>query len=174
MNATRKHAVAALVTCAAVGTLAAVAMLAVVPALATPPSAATTELIGGPAPVGAIHATAKDTAEKWSVKIKSKGVSDLVVVRVTVAPGGTLGWHRHPGLELPIVQSGTATYYYGDDPTCTLHAVTAVSGVVPLAGGRVHTVRNEGTVPLVIVGTLIVPHGAPVRIDQARPGNCPF
>ena len=172
MNAMRKRVAAALAASAAVS--AAVAWLVVVPALATPPSGATTELIGGPAPVGSIHAKAKDRADKWSVKITTKGRSDLVVVRVTVAPGGTLGWHRHPGLEIPIIQSGTATYYYGDDPTCTPHAVTAVAGVVPLAGGRVHTVRNEGTVPLVIVGTLIGPHGAPVRIDEPTPGNCPF
>ena len=170
MNATREHAVAALVTCAAVGTLAAVAMLTVVPALATPPSGATATVLAR-AQFGDITFKAKSSDGKaW---IKTNGFSDVTVVQFTVQPAGNFGWHSDPGPEFQIVTSGTATDYQGDDPTCTPEVVPAGSGHFEPAG-RVHIVRNEGSVPLVIVGTLLVPTGATLRIDEPNRGNCRF
>ena len=168
MNATRKRAVAALVALAAVSGL--VAMLVVVPALATPPSGGTQEVLGA-GQLAAVHA--KADIDPWEAEIETKGLSDLITVRVTVQPGGTLGWHSHPGFDIATVVSGTATYYEADDPTCTPRVVTA--GHVRFnPAGDVHTLRNEGTVPLVIVATLLVPDGAAPRIDQPDPDNCPF
>src|SRR5438128_378064 len=91
----------------------------------------------------------------------------------TIAPGGTFGWHSHPGPSLVIVKSGTATFYMGDDPTCTPHVVTAGSGFVD-GGGDVHVVRNEGTVDLVTIVTSLVPAGAARRIDVPDPGTSRF
>lgn len=170
MNARRKRAVAALVAFAAVSGL--VAMLVVVPALATPPSGASQEPLGT-GQLAALHAKAKDQADKWSAQFQTKGVTRVTTVRGTLQPGGTLGWHSHPGFEIAIVVSGTATYYEADDPTCAPQVVTA--GHVRFnPADDVHTLRNEGTVPLVIVATLLVPDGAATRIDQPDPGNCPF
>ena len=39
----------------------------------------------------------------------SRPVPDLHVVEVTIDPGGTLGWHSHPGPRFLIVTRGTAT-----------------------------------------------------------------
>ena len=169
MNATRKHAVAALAALAAV--VAVVAWLVVVPALATPPSGVTQEVLGA-GRLADVHAKAEATPEWWA-KVETKGLSDLLTVRVTVQPGGTLGWHSHPGFDIATVVSGTATYYEADDPTCTPQVVTA--GHVRFnPAGDVHTLRNEGTAPLVFVANLLVPDGAAPRIDQPDPGNCPF
>ena len=42
-------------------------------------------------------------------------------------------------------------------------------------GGDVHIVRNEGTTPATLVVTFLdVPPGRVPRIDEPRPGNCPF
>jgi quercetin dioxygenase-like cupin family protein len=100
-------------------------------------------------------------------------LSDLHVIEVTVQPGGTGGWHSHLGPSLGIVKSGTATFYQGDDPTCTPHVIPAGSSFVEPAG-KVHTVRNEGSVPLVNVVVQILPTGAMRRIDEPSPGNCSF
>jgi quercetin dioxygenase-like cupin family protein len=110
----------------------------------------------------------------WKASMDTKGASDLYVIQNTIIPGGTFGWHSHPGPSLVIVKSGTATFYMGDDPTCSPHVVTAGSGFVD-AGGDVHVVRNEGDVNLVTIVTSLVPAGAARRIDvEPSPGNCPF
>jgi hypothetical protein len=60
-------------------------------------------------------------------------VSDFHVLQNTIVPGGTFGWHSHPGPSLVIVKSGTATFYHADDPTCTPHVVPTGSGFVDRA-----------------------------------------
>jgi quercetin dioxygenase-like cupin family protein len=93
------------------------------------------------------------------------------VLQNTIAPGGTFGWHRHPGPSLVIVKSGTATFYLAADPTCTPHVVPAGSGFVD-QGHDVHVVRNEGNVDLVTVVVSLVPTGFDRRIDAPSPGIC--
>jgi quercetin dioxygenase-like cupin family protein len=94
------------------------------------------------------------------------------VLQNTIAPGGTFGWHRHPGPSLVIVKSGTATFYLASDPTCTPHVVPAGSGFVD-QGHDVHVVRNEGSVDLVTVVVSLVPAGFDRRIDEPSPGCLP-
>jgi quercetin dioxygenase-like cupin family protein len=108
----------------------------------------------------------------WQGRINTKGASDLYVLQNTISPGGTFGWHSHPGPSLVIVKSGTATFYMADDPTCSPHVVQAGSGFVD-DGHDTHVVRNEGTVDLVTVVVSLVPAGFARRIDQPAPANCP-
>jgi quercetin dioxygenase-like cupin family protein len=106
-------------------------------------------------------------------RIKTKGSSDVHVLENTIAPGGTFGWHSHPGPSLVIVKSGTATFYLAAEPTCTPHAVPAGSGFVD-QGHDVHVVRNEGSIDLVTVVVSLVPAGFGRRIDEPSRGTCPF
>lgn len=108
------------------------------------------------------------------VKLKTKGDSDVYVVRNTVLPGGQSGWHYHPGPSLITVVQGTATFYDGDDPTCTPRVFPAGTGIIDDAvdASHVHLLRNEGTGNLVTVTTQIVPAGATRRVDAPDPGNC--
>jgi quercetin dioxygenase-like cupin family protein len=138
-------------------------------ALATTPSGVTVAPLAPVAQVDQIKAKAK--IGDWEAKFKTKGVSDLHFVQVTIQPGGTLGWHSHPGLSFVIVKSGTATFYDGDDPSCTSHVIQAGSSAFEPAG-HVHIVRNEGSVPLVNVVMQLVPTGAPRLISEPSPGNC--
>jgi len=110
------------------------------------------------------------------VKLKTKSDSDVYVVRNTVVPGGQSGWHYHPGPSLITVVQGTATFYDGDDPTCTPRVFPAGSGVIDdsVDASHVHLLRNEGTTNLITVTMQIVPAGAPRRVDAPAPGNCPF
>jgi quercetin dioxygenase-like cupin family protein len=110
---------------------------------------------------------------EWKVKLDTKGPSTLAVSESTVAPGGGFGWHSHPGPSLVIVKSGTSTFYRGDDPDCTPEVHPAGTAYVD-PGGVVHTARNEGTQPLVLLVIRLIPAGAMPRIDQADPGNCNF
>ena len=77
---------------------------------------------------------------------KTKGNSDGYFLTNVWQPGGTTGWHTHPGHTLIIVTAGAVTHYDGDDPNCTPHVYTAGMTFVDLGGTHVHIVRNEGNV----------------------------
>lgn len=139
--------------------------------MATQPSGVTIKLLAPVAQFDEINA--KANSGDWRAQIKTKGVSDLHVVEVTIQPGGTLGWHRHVGPSFVIVKSGTATFYEGDDPACTPHVIPAGSSLFE-PGGDVHIVRNEGSEPLVNVVVQLIPTGAPRLLAEPSPGNCPF
>jgi quercetin dioxygenase-like cupin family protein len=139
-------------------------------ALATPPSGVTTELIAnGTFPEIDVHMKTGD----WKLNMDTRGSSDLNIVKNTVVPGGTFGWHTHPGPCFVMVLSGAATKYEGDDPTCTPEVVPAGGTFVDNPGPLGHLVRNEGAVNLVVVIARLVPQGAPIRIDVPNPGYCP-
>ena len=109
----------------------------------------------------------------WKAMISTKGLSRLYVVQNTVAPGGSFGWHSHPGPTLVTVVSGTATEYHGDDPTCTPILHPAGTTYVDAGESSGHIVRNDGNVNLVVVSVRIFPEGAATRIDLPNPGYCP-
>ena len=139
-------------------------------ALATPVIGVTSTLFA----VGTfdeIHA--KTLSPKWQARIDTKGVTDVHILENRIAPGGTFGWHSHPGPSIVVVKTGALTLYRGDDPTCTPHVVAAGSGFID-DGGAVHVVRNEGSVDTVVYVTSLVPHGAARRIDEPGPGTCSF
>jgi quercetin dioxygenase-like cupin family protein len=161
----------------AVAALIATALLVVVPALATAPRGVVTTTFG----VGrfdAIDSTTKTDINPgpandfWQARINTKGASDLYVLQNTISPGGTFGWHSHPGPSLVIVKSGTATFYLADDPTCSPEVVQAGQAFVD-NGHDTHVVRNEGSDDLVTVVVSLVPAGFQRRIDEPAPPNCP-
>jgi quercetin dioxygenase-like cupin family protein len=139
-------------------------------ALATPGSGVTSTTLGQ-ASLNPVKTKAK--VGEWEIELETKGQSNVSVTENRVAPGGHFGWHSHPGPSLVLVKSGTSTFYRGDDPTCTPQVYPAGSAYID-PGGTVHIARNEGTVELVLIVTRIIPEGAPARIDQPNPGNCPF
>jgi hypothetical protein len=110
----------------------------------------------------------------WQAKIKTKGLSDLYVQSNVWAPGGTTGWHTHPGPSLITVTAGAVTAYDGDDPLCRPHVYSQGMGFVDPGGRHVHVLRNEGNVEARTIAVQLVPAGAARRIDAPDPGNCPF
>jgi quercetin dioxygenase-like cupin family protein len=116
---------------------------------------------------------AKTLSSKWQARIATKGATDVHILENRIIPGGTFGWHSHPGPSIVVVKSGALTLYHGDDPACTPHVVAAGSGFVD-DGGDVHVVRNEGSVDAVVYVTSLVPQGADRRIDEPSPGTCSF
>jgi len=109
----------------------------------------------------------------WMTQVRTKGESTLAVVENRVAPGGTFGWHSHPGPSLIIVKSGTITFYHADDHSCTGVDYTEGDALVD-PGNEVHVGRNEGTEDVVVIVTRLTPVGAVTRIDQPASGHCGF
>jgi len=60
----------------------------------------------------------------WHAKLTTRGDSDVFVQSNVWAPGGSTGWHTHPGPSLILVTAGTISGYEGDDPSCTPHVYT--------------------------------------------------
>jgi quercetin dioxygenase-like cupin family protein len=138
--------------------------------LATPPTEVTPTTYG----VGRLSSfKTSGSIGAWTATMDIKGASDLWVLSNRIAPGGSFGWHSHPGPSFVLIKSGTASVYMGADPRCHRHTYRAGTGFVD-KGRAVHIVRNEGTVDLVTVVVSFTPRGAERRIDEPVPGNCPF
>jgi len=113
-------------------------------------------------------------ADSNDYKIFQKNSQDIVMRQLTIVPGGSSGWHFHPGPTYVIVVTGTDTLYEANDPTCTAHAYGPGEGFVE-PGGDIHISRNEGTTNLILLVTFTdVPIGGVFRLDANRPGNCAF
>lgn len=113
-------------------------------------------------------------ANLWQARLKTQGLSDVYVQSNVWAPGGSTGWHTHPGHSLILVTAGTVTAYEGDDPACTPHVYSPGMGFVDPGGDHVHLIRNEGSVEARTVAVQLIPAAAVRRIDAPAPGNCPF
>ena len=144
-----------------------VAVLALVvgAALATPPKGATTTLI--------TRATlGKFEDEYRGIKVQSqKRSADVAIVKVVLEPGGSTGWHHHPGVGLSSVKSGAVTVYGAD---CDRTVYTAGKGFLD-SHDKPMLVRNRGNVDAVFYVTFIIPTNTPpegLRIDDPQPENC--
>jgi hypothetical protein len=109
----------------------------------------------------------------WHVEVKAKPAFDIAVQTIEFAKGAQSGWHSHPGPVFIQVVSGTMTFYESDDPTCTPIVRTAGQGYLDV-GDHAHIARNETEAPAQNLVTYFAPPGAPLRIDEPAPGNCPF
>jgi cupin domain len=109
----------------------------------------------------------------WHAEVKATPNLDIAVQRIVFQPGGQSGWHRHPGPVFIEVVTGTMTFYMSDDPTCTPMVRTAGQGYLDV-GEHPHIARNESGAPAENIVVYLAPQGAPLRIDAADPGNCPF
>lgn len=113
-------------------------------------------------------------AKVWLSLQKTKGSSDLYVQSNVWQPGGSTGWHTHPGHSLIIVTAGTLTEYEGSDPDCKPHVYSKDMTFVDPGGDHVHIIRNKGNGIAQTTAIQLIPAGAALRIDAADPGNCHF
>ncbi len=90
----------------------------------------------------------------------------VVIQEVTIGPGGTTGWHSHPGPVVVVVKQGTLTYVRADNGVCTSTPYSAGTAFVDPGQGHAHTAFNFGSENLVLIATYYgVPVGGSPRID---------
>jgi quercetin dioxygenase-like cupin family protein len=100
---------------------------------------------------------------------------DTAFQQATVPPGGSSGWHTHPGATFVGIGQGEITYYHVEGTACHSEKVSAGSGFGQMPS-EVHVGRNESSNPLVIYTMYVLPTGTPnsgIRIDQPQPTGCP-
>ena len=133
-------------------------------ALATPPKEATTTPLTR-ATLGNFEANSD------GIEVETERSADIAIAKVVLKPGGSTGWHHHPGVTLVSVASGTVTEY---DNKCEKSVHKAGEGFVE-SNDAVHVVRNKGNVKAVLYATLIVPTNTTdegLRVDEPKPSNC--
>lgn len=131
-----------------------------VPGAATPPAGLTSELLS------------RGTYMSHGTLPLDQG-SDIVVLRITVAPGGSSGWHSHPGGAIVVVKQGELTLYTSVGNRCDVITYTKGQSFVERPG-EMNDAVNRGSTNYIIVATFPgVPVGGTPRIDLSDPGTCP-
>jgi quercetin dioxygenase-like cupin family protein len=97
---------------------------------------------------------------------------DYITRDITIAPGGSTGWHWHDGELIGVIKQGALTHNRSD---CSVDGVyNAGDAVVEPAGAdQVHIGRNLGTVPTILQVIYVDPPGKPLAEDAPNPG-CDF
>ena len=92
---------------------------------------------------------------------------DYVFREITIAPGGSTGWHSHDGELLGVVKEGVLMHNRAD---CTMDGLYVAGQTIAEKGGPgyVHIGRNVGPDPLVLQVLYIDPAGRPTSIEIAH------
>ncbi|GAB2612815.1 hypothetical protein GCM10027168_51890 [Streptomyces capparidis] len=120
---------------------------------------------GGPRGVSAALLASGTSAE--AIAVRGRGRTEVVFREITIAPGGSTGWHYHDGPVIVVVRSGTLTRTLSDCSTEVSRP--GDSFVEPFGPRRPHTGRNLGTEPVVLYATYLLPEGSPLAVDAPAP-----
>jgi quercetin dioxygenase-like cupin family protein len=146
---------------AAVGMVALAALTH--PANASPATGFTTTTLG----TGSLIAPVK--AHHDGVRLTTKQDTDVRVQQVQITPGGTSGWHHHPGIVIVVVSSGSVTFW---DNQCNK---TDYGPGLPNGATFIESADEPGQVTSTAgatnYATYIVPKGNPsvFRIEDVAP-----
>lgn len=143
-------------------------------ALATPVISATAETARGPLVDRPLDVNWHFGPET-KVKLQTQGAIEIAAQRIVIAPGGTLGWHSHPGPTVVTILRGTMSFYHAEH--CTEEIEYRPGQSFSNMPDEIHMARNEGSEELVVFASYFVPAQTPpvgLRIDQPSPGpGCP-
>jgi quercetin dioxygenase-like cupin family protein len=134
-------------------TVGVAAVAALAPAAGALPSGA-----AGPEPANLAHGVhitplsagtigSRVHAHSAGIGIETQGPRDMLVTSIVVDPGGSFGWHSHPGPVLVAVSKGTLTFYEPKGARCSRSTITANHAFIE-DGQDVHLARNEGSAPV--------------------------
>lgn len=97
---------------------------------------------------------------------------DVVMAQITVQPGGSSGWHSHPGGAIIVVKEGSLMVYRSLGSQCETTTYGAGQAFIERPG-EVDQVINLGSIPYVLYVTFPrVPQGVASRNDEPNPGTC--
>ncbi len=122
-----------------------------------------------PVNASATSPTGVEATELW--RTSSDG-TDYVFRQITIAPGGSTGWHWHSGRLYGVIKEGTLTHNLAD---CSTDGVYPVGDGIfePSGADHVHIGRNLGSTPLVMQVLYVLPAGGALSEETPDPG-CGF
>jgi quercetin dioxygenase-like cupin family protein len=92
---------------------------------------------------------------------------EVVTAVAEIKPGGSPGWHTHPGEEVGYVLEGTVVIEQAGKPDMT--AGPGKAFVIP--AGTVHNATNHSTAVVKILANYVVEKGKPVATPAAAPAK---
>jgi quercetin dioxygenase-like cupin family protein len=100
------------------------------------------------------------------------GGTDYVLKEITIQPGGSTGWHYHPGPVYALVKEGVLTHNKSD---CSIDGSYHPGQPIKEddGPGYVHIGRDLGSTPVVLEVLYQNPVGSPLAVDAPNPG-CSF
>lgn len=145
---------------------------------ATPPVAAAPPPAAAP-PAPPVPAPPSSAPPAGPVLVGSGTIEDGVTIRnarpvtfsvrtLVLPPGGSTGWHQHPGTEMSIVKAGTITVLLG--PDCE-PAEYAAEDALLIPSNTPHMARNDAAEDAELVVTYLLAPDAPERSEV--PPACP-
>jgi quercetin dioxygenase-like cupin family protein len=121
---------------------------------------------------GAAQATPNRGIEARTLAQSVVDGQQYVTRELTIAPGGSTGWHWHEVQVFGVVRAGTLTH---DKADCSGDGIYPPGAPITEGSGpgEVHIGRNLGPDPVVLWVLYIGPADAPLATDAPNPG-CPF
>ncbi|RKT53749.1 cupin domain-containing protein [Saccharothrix australiensis] len=118
------------------------------------------------------HATPGRGVTAVTVFDRVVGDTRYALKEITIAPGGSTGWHYHPGEVTGYIRQGVLDHY---ESNCSIDGVYHAGQVIveESGPGYVHLGRNLGATPLVLDVLYRSPVGPPLAVDVPNPG-CPM
>jgi len=112
------------------------------------------------------HVAVPGSEEGFSAEVETQGAANFIVQDVIFGPGGTTGWHKHPGVLLLSLtaDSGSVDWY---DAGCGKHVYNA--GDSWTEATSLHDVVNNSSTNAHFIVTYIVAKGVNKRTDEAPP-----
>jgi quercetin dioxygenase-like cupin family protein len=104
-------------------------------------------------------------AKQDGISLRTRGDVTVRTFTLTYDPRADSGWHKHPGIVIAVVRSGSVERQVG----CHVETFSAGDSFTEVAP---HDVKNVGSVPAVLSITQIFPIGATAR-EPADPPRCP-
>ncbi|MFF9777455.1 cupin domain-containing protein [Streptomyces sp. NPDC013978] len=121
---------------------------------------------------GVSHATPSSGVSSTTLYERTVDGTTYTLKRITISPGGTTGWHYHPGTVYGIVREGTLTH---SDADCATDGVYSSGDTItePAGPEHVHIGRNLGSSLVVLDALYVDLTGTPLTVDAPDPG-CHF
>ena len=152
------------------GTAAAATIVASA-ALATQPTGIDTNvLLSSGTAIRDIHThstlTIPGMEEDFTADVDTEGSSNVIEQEIKFLPGGTTGWHRHPGIVVLTLaaDSGSIDWY---DSKCG--KTTYNAGDSWTEGTKLHDLVNRSAIDAHFLVTYIVAKDVPQRTDEPAP-----
>jgi quercetin dioxygenase-like cupin family protein len=112
------------------------------------------------------HVALPGLEDGFSAALETEGAANFIVQEVRFSPGGTTGWHTHPGILLLSLaaDSGPIDWY---DANCAKRVYNA--GDSWTEGTKLHDVVNNSSLDAHFLVTYVVAKGVNKRTDQPAP-----